>query len=107
MALLACVLLLVALLPPAATTGTATALDGDYCTAISSVVTKPLSRVSPDAAFVADLRRPSVAGRRRLSGGVARPPAASPRPRDVKLAPPQRESPRADDINHVQNNAQL
>ncbi|CAI5493291.1 unnamed protein product [Closterium sp. Naga37s-1] len=88
MAFLAYVLLLAAaLLSPAVTTATATAttLDGDHS---SSVVTKPLSRVSPDAAFVADLRRPSVVARR-LSGGVARPPAASPRPRDVKLAAPQ------------------
>ncbi|CAI5493824.1 unnamed protein product, partial [Closterium sp. Naga37s-1] len=78
MAFLACVLLLTALL---STTAIATALDGDHS---SNVVAKRRSRVSPDAtSFVADLRRPSVA--RRLSDGVARPPAASP-PGDVKLA---------------------
>ncbi|CAI5493844.1 unnamed protein product, partial [Closterium sp. Naga37s-1] len=86
MAFLACVLLIAALLSPAATTSTASAtlLDGDHS---SSVVTKRLSRVSPDAAFVAEFRRPSVA--RRLSDGVAQPAAASPRPGDVKLAPSQ------------------
>ncbi|CAI5517017.1 unnamed protein product [Closterium sp. Naga37s-1] len=86
MAFLACVLLLATLLSPAATTGTATAtaLDGAHS---SSVVTTRVSRVSPDATFVAEFRRPSVA--RRLSDGVAQPAAASPRPGDVKLAPSQ------------------
>ncbi|CAI5485741.1 unnamed protein product, partial [Closterium sp. Naga37s-1] len=93
MAFLTLVLLLAALLSPAATTGgtvtvtaTATALQGDDS---SSVVTRRVSRVSPDhaASFVAGLRRPSVA--RRLSDGVARPPAASPQPGNVKLAPSQ------------------
>ncbi|CAI5493271.1 unnamed protein product [Closterium sp. Naga37s-1] len=87
MAFLACVLLLAALLSPATViTGaaTTTALDGAHS---SSVVTKRLSRRAlPDATFVAEFRRPSVA--RRLSAEVAQPAAASP-PGDVKLAPSQ------------------
>ncbi|CAI7862706.1 unnamed protein product [Closterium sp. NIES-53] len=85
MAFLACVLLLAALLSPATViTGaaTTTALDGAHS---SSVVTKRLSRRAlPDATFVAEFRRPSVA--RRLSAEVAQPAAASP-PGDASSPP--------------------